>query len=152
MIEIETRIVDARVGRDFPAPSYATEGAAGMDLRACLETPLSLAPEQVAAVGTGVAMSIRRPEYMALLAPRSGLGVKHGIVLANTVGIIDSDYQDEIRVALFNRSRVSYDIQPGERVAQLIIVPVTRAIIKIVEEFSQTTTRGVGGFGSTGRF
>ena len=152
MIEIETRIVDARVGRDFPAPSYATEGAAGMDLRACLEAPLTLAPEQVAAVGTGVAMSIRRPEYMALLAPRSGLGVKHGIVLANTVGIIDSDYQDEIRVALFNRSRVSYDIQPGERVAQLIIVPVTRAIIKIVEEFSQTTTRGVGGFGSTGRF
>lgn len=151
-VQIETRIVDARVGRDFPLPQYTTDGAAGMDLRACLDAPCRIMPGEVKSVGTGVAVSIRRPQYMALLAPRSGLGVKHGIVLANTVGVIDSDYQDEIRVALFNRGTAEYEVAPGERVCQLIIMPVVRAALHIVKQFSQTTERGRGGFGSTGRF
>ncbi|MBE8157923.1 MAG: dUTP diphosphatase [Betaproteobacteria bacterium] len=150
--EVETRITDARIGRDFPPPQYATAGAAGMDLRACLDLPLSIAPGETKTVGTGIAISIRHPGYMGLLAPRSGLGVKHGIVLANTVGIIDSDYQDEIRAALFNRGGKVYEIAPGERICQLIFIPVTRAVLKIVEAFSQTTARGAGGFGSTGKF
>jgi dUTP pyrophosphatase len=151
MLKIETRIIDARVGRDFPSPAYATTGSAGMDLRACLDTPQLIAPGEVANVGTGIAISIGNPGYMALLAPRSGLGVKHGIVLANTIGIIDSDYQNEIRVVLFNRGTDNYNLHPGERMAQLIIMPVARADLKIISDFSQTTERD-GGFGSTGRF
>ncbi len=148
-LSVEIRIVDSRAG---DLPQYATEGSAGLDLRACLDAPLSIAPGETQIIGTGVAISIRRAEYMALLAPRSGLGVKHGIILANTVGIIDSDYQDEIRAALFNRSDKEYSISPGERVCQLIFVPVARADLKIVEEFSEITKRGEGGFGSTGKF
>lgn len=151
-LEIEARIVDSRIGRDFAPPQYATDGSAGMDLRACLDEPLPIAPGQVRAVGSGVAISIRRQGYMALLAPRSGLGTKHGIVLANTVGVIDADYQDEIRMALFNRGDKEYIISPGERVCQMIILPVARAALKIVGEFSETTARNVGKFGSTGKF
>ena len=148
---IETRVVDPRIGGEFPLPAYATDGAAGLDLRACLSEPAVLAARQVLTVGSGIAISIRNPAYMAMLAPRSGLGVKHGVVLANTVGIIDSDYQDEIRVALFNRSGTDYTIAPGERICQMIIVPVVQATLKVVEEFSQVTERGLGGFGSTGK-
>lgn len=151
-LRMETKIVDARVGRDFPPPHYATAAAAGMDLRACLDSPMRIAPGETAEIGTGIAICIRDPNYMALLAPRSGLGVKHGIVLANTVGIIDADYQDEIRAALFNRGGAPYEIAPGERICQLIIQPIARASLEIVSEFSQTTARGKGGFGSTGRF
>lgn len=151
-LQVEAKIVDSRIGRDFPPPQYASAAAAGMDLRACLDAPLEIAPGKTATIGTGVAVSIRDPNYMALLAPRSGLGVKHGIVLANTVGIIDADYQDEIRAALLNRGNASYQIAPGERICQLIIMPIARATLKFVAEFSQTTERGTGGFGSTGRF
>ena len=150
-LDIETRIVDERA-HDFPAPQYATSGAAGIDLRACLDSPLQIAPGETHIVGTGIAVFIRDPGVMGLLAPRSGLGVKHGIVLANTVGIIDSDYQNEIRAALFNRSTDVYEIAPGERICQIIFTPVTRANIKIVETFTADTERGQGGFGSTGRF
>lgn len=151
-LRVEAKIVDARVGRDFPPPQYASAAAAGMDLCACLDAPHKIAPGETVIIGTGVAVSIRDPKYMALLAPRSGLGVKHGIVLANTVGIIDADYQDEIRAALFNRGNAVYEIAPGERICQLIIMPIARAELKIVAEFSHTTARGKGGFGSTGRF
>lgn len=149
---IETKIVDARVGRDFALPQYATAGAAGLDLCACLDAPCPIAPGETTIIGTGVAISIRRADYMALLAPRSGLGVKHGIILANTIGVIDSDYQDEIRAALYNRGERIYEISPGERICQLIIMPIVRATLNIVDDFLQTTPRGEGGFGSTGRF
>ena len=151
-LHIEAKVIDPRIGRDFPPPQYASAAAAGMDLRACLDAPLTIAPGDTATVGTGIAISIRDENFMAMLAPRSGLGVKHGIVLANTVGIIDADYQDEIRAALFNRGKESYVIAPGERICQLVILPVARAELKVVKEFSQATARGKGGFGSTGRF
>lgn len=148
---VEARIIDSRIGGEFPLPAYATEGAAGMDLRACLPAPTVIHPGETTLVGSGVALFIRSPRYMALLAPRSGLGVKHGIVLANTIGVVDSDYQDEIRIALYNRGATAYTLQPGERVCQLIVVPVAQATLKIVEAFSVETPRGVGGFGSTGK-
>ncbi|MCH9705646.1 MAG: dUTP diphosphatase [Proteobacteria bacterium] len=148
---IETRIIDERIGKEFPLPTYATAGAAGMDLRACLEQPLCLVAGATHLVGSGIAISIRDVGYMAMLAPRSGLGVKHGIVLANTVGIIDSDYQNEIRVALHNRSTTDYTVQPGERICQLVIVPVVQATLKVVETFGAETARGLAGFGSTGQ-
>ena len=148
---IETRILDSRIGNQFPLPAAATPGAAGMDLCACLPAPTALCPNQTLVVPSGIAIFIGSPGYMALLAPRSGLGVKHGVVLANTVGIIDSDYQDEIRVALFNRGDTVYTIEPGERICQMIITPVTQATLKIVSAFSSQTIRGTGGFGSTGK-
>ena len=150
-LQIETKIVDARVGRDFPPPQYESAAAAGMDLRACLESPQTIIPGDTLIVGTGIALSVRDENYMAILAPRSGLGVKHGIVLANTIGIIDADYQDEIRAALFNRGATPYEIAPGERICQLIILPIARAELKIVDAFSLVTARGKGGFGSTGK-
>ena len=149
---IETRILDERIGRDFPAPQYATALSAGIDLCACINQPQCIDAGEVRAIKSGIAISIGHPDYMAVLAPRSGLGIKHGIVLANTVGIIDADYQGEIQVALFNRSNKSYEISPGERICQLIIIPIKRATIKVVSHFSQTTIRGDGGFGSTGKF
>lgn len=148
---IETRILDPRIGGEFPLPAYATDGAAGMDLRACLPAPTRLAAGQTLHVGSGIAISIRNPGYMAVLAPRSGLGSRHGIVLANTVGIIDSDYQNELRIALYNRSASDYTIEPGERVCQLLIVPVVQATLKVVDEFGEPTERALKGFGSTGR-
>lgn len=150
-LAIETRIVDKRLGNEFPLPTYATTGAAGMDLRACLNEATTMQPGETLLVNSGIAISIRNPAYMAMLAPRSGLSVKHGIVLANTVGVIDSDYQDEIRVALFHRGNVAYAITPGERICQLIIAPVVQARLHIVEAFGETTARGTGGFGSTGK-
>ncbi|MGI9305903.1 MAG: dUTP diphosphatase [Gammaproteobacteria bacterium] len=149
-LSVEVKITDARA-EEF-LPQYATDGAAGMDLRACLDAPRRILPGETQIVGTGIAVSIVRPDYMALLAPRSGLGTKHGIILANTVGIIDSDYQNEIRAALYNRGKDAYEIAPGERICQLIFLPVSRAALKTVREFSQNTARGLGGFGSTGRF
>lgn len=151
-MEIETRITDPRIGNDFPLPDYATDGSAGKDLCACLDKPINIAPAETAVIGTGIAIFINNPDYMAFMAPRSGLGVKHGIVLANTVGIIDSDYQDEIKAVLYNRGQKPYVIQPGERICQLIIMPVARATLKIVEQFSAASKRGAGGFGSSGRF
>ena len=146
-LSVETKLTDPRAR----PPDYATPGSAGMDLRACLDEPLTIAPGETVIVGTGVAVFIRDSGYVGLLAPRSGLGVKHGIVLANSVGIIDSDYQDEIRAALFNRGVRPYAIAPDERVCQLIFAPVARAELHLVDAFSEKVARQ-GGFGSTGRF
>lgn len=151
-MKIQTRILDSRIGREFPLPQYATEGAAGMDLRACIDKPLTIAREQTVQIGTGIAICILDSSQMALLAPRSGLGTKHGIVLANSLGIIDADYQNELKVSLYNRGQKDYEIHPGERVCQLVIMPITRAVLEVVDAFSTNTPRGGGGFGSTGRF
>lgn len=146
--QIETRILHPDAG----PPQYASGGAAGMDLRACIDAPLTIAPGEVTIVNTGVAVSIRDQSIAAILAPRSGLGVREGIVLANLVGVIDSDYQDEIRVALWNRGDQVRTIAPRERICQMLFVPVIQARLNIVAEFSETTPRGKGGLGSTGRF
>ena len=149
--EIETRLLDDRIGRDFPLPQYATDGAAGIDLRACIDKPAALHPGETLSVRTGIAVAIP-PGFMGLLAPRSGLGVKFGVVLANTVGIIDSDYRDEIRAALQNRGKNPYEIAPGERICQLVFTPAPQFQLRPVQEFSRNTKRGTGGFGSTGKF
>lgn len=131
-------------------PQYATEGAAGLDLRACLEAPLTLAAGETQLIPTGIAVYLRNPQWAAMLLPRSGLGHKHGIVLGNLVGLIDSDYQGELMVSLWNRSDTDFTIQPFERIAQMVIVPVIQAAFERVAEF-ENSARGTGGFGSTGR-
>jgi dUTP pyrophosphatase len=150
-LDVETRLLDSRYGKEFPVPAYATAGSAGLDLRACLPAPVEIAAGATALVGSGIALSIRDAGYMAIAVARSGLGVRHGVVLANTVGVIDSDYQGEIQIALFNRGPDSYTVVPGDRICQLIIVPVVQANLRIVGAFSESTSRGGGGFGSTGR-
>jgi dUTP pyrophosphatase len=148
MHRIDVRVLDARL-HDTP-PQYATAGAAGLDLRACIDAPLVLEPAQSALVPSGIAIHLSDPGLAALVLPRSGLGHKHGIVLGNLVGLIDSDYQGQIMVSLWNRSAAAYTLQPMERVAQLVIVPVLQVALDIVEEF-ESSERGTGGFGSTGR-
>ncbi|MEJ2633424.1 MAG: dUTP diphosphatase [Acidihalobacter sp.] len=150
MRKIELKILDPRVGRDFPLPAHATDGAAGMDLRACLDAPLELAPGQTELIRTGLAVHIGDPGLAATILPRSGLGHKHGIVLGNLVGLIDSDYQGELMVSCWNRGSDTFTVQPGERIAQLVFVPVVQADFEIVDEFD-ASTRGAGGFGHTGR-
>jgi dUTP pyrophosphatase len=147
---LKVRILDARVGRDFPLPHYATAGSAGLDLRACLDAPLSLAPGQSELISTGLAIHLEDPQLAAVLLPRSGLGHKHGIVLGNLVGLIDSDYQGPLMVSCWNRGSVAYVIQPGERIAQLIVVPVVQVALDIVEDF-ESSERAAGGFGHSGR-
>ncbi len=147
---IQVRILDPRVGDSLPLPAYATDGSAGMDLRACLDAPLTLAPGQAELVPTGIAIHIADPGLAAMLLPRSGLGHKHGVVLGNLVGLIDSDYQGQLMVSLWNRGREPFTVQPGERIAQMIIVPVVRARFEVVESFDESA-RGAGGFGHTGR-
>lgn len=147
---IQVRILDPRVGASLPLPAYATDGSAGMDLRACLEAPLLLAPGQAELVPTGIAIHIADPGLAAMLLPRSGLGHKHGVVLGNLVGLIDSDYQGQLMVSLWNRGREPFTVQPGERIAQMVIVPVVRARFEVVEAF-ESSARGAGGFGHTGR-
>ncbi|MFQ5644331.1 MAG: dUTP diphosphatase [Thiogranum sp.] len=150
MQSIQLKILDARIGREFPLPDYATDGSAGMDLRACLNEPLVLEPGQTELLPTGMAIHIADPGLAAMLLPRSGLGHKHGIVLGNLVGLIDSDYQGQLFVSCWNRGRTTFNIEPGERIAQMIFVPVVRAGFEVVEEFVDSD-RGVGGFGHTGR-
>ena len=150
MRRVEIRILDARLGREFPLPQHATEGAAGLDLRACLDAPLTLAPGQTELIGAGFAMHITDPGLAAVLLPRSGLGHKHGIVLGNLVGLIDSDYQGEVMVSCWNRGAAPFTVEPGERIAQLVLVPVVRAEFAVVESFTPSA-RGAGGFGHTGR-
>lgn len=150
MKSIELKILDPRLGRDIPLPAYATDGSAGMDLRACLDEALSLAPGDSALVPTGLAIHIADPAHCAIILPRSGLGHRHGIVLGNLTGLIDADYQGPLMVSLWNRSREPYIVQPGERIAQLVVLPVARARFDIVDEFAPST-RGAGGFGHTGR-
>jgi dUTP pyrophosphatase len=144
------RIIDPRIGADFPLPQYATAGSAGLDLRACLEKPLELAPGRAELIPTGVAIHLEDPGLAAVVLPRSGLGHRHGIVLGNLVGLIDSDYQGELMVSCWNRSQEAFTVNPGERIAQLVIVPVVQVELEIVANF-EATTRGAGGFGHSGR-
>ena len=148
MAPIELKILDPRVADSLPA--YATAGSAGLDLRACLDAPLILEPGQTSLIPTGLAIHIGDPGLAAMLLPRSGLGHKHGIVLGNLVGLIDSDYQGPLMVSCWNRGAVAFTVQPLERIAQLVIVPVVQARFRVVDEFD-ATDRGVRGFGSTGR-
>ncbi len=148
-MQIDVKILDARLHEQLPA--YATPGSAGLDLRACLDAPLTLAPNAWQLVPTGMAIHLADPGHAALILPRSGLGHKHGIVLGNLVGLIDSDYQGQLMVSAWNRSDVAFTITPMERIAQLVIVPVVQARFNLVEEFDTTTERGAGGYGSTGR-
>lgn len=148
-MELDVRVLDPRLADQMPA--YATPGSAGLDLRACLDAPLTLAPNAWQLVPTGLAIHLADPGYAALILPRSGLGHKHGIVLGNLVGLIDSDYQGQLMVSAWNRSDVAFTIEPMERIAQLVIVPVVQAQLRVVEDFSHATERGAGGYGSTGR-
>ncbi|GGB41820.1 deoxyuridine 5'-triphosphate nucleotidohydrolase [Oceanisphaera marina] len=150
MTPIELKILDPRVGTDFPLPAYATPGSAGLDLRACLDAPLTLEPGDTQLLPTGMAIHIADPGLCATILPRSGLGHKHGIVLGNLVGLIDSDYQGQLMVSCWNRGSAPFTIEPGERIAQLVILPVVQAQFTLVNEFDQSE-RGEGGFGSSGR-
>ena len=150
MHRLQLKILDARLGEAFPLPDYATEGSAGMDLRAMLETPLELAPGQTELIPTGVAIHIGDPTLAAVILPRSGLGHKHGIVLGNLVGLIDSDYQGQLFVSCWNRGAAAFRIEVGERIAQLMLIPGVRAVFERVDEFD-ASARGAGGFGHSGR-
>jgi dUTP pyrophosphatase len=147
-MKIDVKIIDARMADQLPA--YATEGSAGLDLRACLEAPLTLQANAWQLVPTGIAIYLQDPHFAAIILPRSGLGHKHGIVLGNLVGLIDSDYQGQLMVSAWNRSDVPFTIEPMERIAQLVIVPVVQAQFNVVTEF-QASARGEGGYGSTGK-
>jgi len=148
-MRIKLRILDSRVGREFALPQHSTPGSAGMDLRACIDAPLVLAPGAAEMIPTGIAVYIEDPGFAAMLLPRSGLGHKSGIVLGNLVGLIDSDYQGPLMVSTWNRGAAAFTINPGDRIAQMVIVPVVQASFDVVEEFS-TTQRGTCGFGSSG--
>ncbi|PAU81761.1 dUTP diphosphatase [Halovibrio salipaludis] len=146
---IELRILDERLGDSIPMPDYATGGSAGLDLRACLQASLTLEPGQTELLPTGMAVHIADPGLAGMILPRSGLGHKHGIVLGNLVGLIDSDYQGELMVSCWNRGHSTFTIEPGDRIAQFVVVPVVQADFRVVETFS-ASERGEGGFGSTG--
>jgi len=150
MQTIQLKILDDRLGKDIPLPDYATDGSAGLDLRACLDGPMQIKPGETQLIPTGMSIYIEDPSLCAMLLPRSGLGHKHGIVLGNLVGLIDSDYQGQLFVSCWNRSQENFTIEIGERIAQMIIVPVVRAHFEQVEEFTESQ-RGTGGFGHTGR-
>jgi len=146
---IELKILDSRIGDSIPLPTYTTSGSAGLDMRACIDEVLSVAPGETHLVPTGLAIHIEDPGLAAVLLPRSGLGHKHGLVLGNLTGLIDSDYQGQVFISCWNRGSKTYDIQPGERIAQMVFVPVEQVALKVVEEFSDSE-RGEGGFGHTG--
>ena len=150
MTPVEYRILDSRIGAEFPMPAYATPGSAGMDLRACLDGPLELAPGDTQLIPTGLAIHMGDTGMAAVILPRSGLGHKHGIVLGNLVGLIDSDYQGQLMVSCWNRGQTTFTIEPGERIAQLVFVPVLQPEMIQVESFD-ASERGEGGFGSSGR-
>jgi len=147
---LKVRILDARIGTAFPLPAYATSGSAGLDLRACLDGPLVLEPGRAQLIPTGLAIHIEDPGLAAVILPRSGLGHKHGIVLGNLVGLIDSDYQGQLMVSCWNRGQEPFTVQPGERIAQLVVVPVVQVGLEVVEDFTGSA-RGGGGFGHSGR-
>ncbi|HEX5361082.1 MAG TPA: dUTP diphosphatase [Fluviicoccus sp.] len=148
-MKLQVKILNPRIGVDFPLPVFATSGSAGLDLRACLDQPVTLEPGQSVLIGTGLAIYIGDPGYAGLVLPRSGLGHKHGIVLGNLVGLIDSDYQGELMISCWNRGSMAFTIQPGERIAQYVLVPVLQAELEVVETF-ESTARGAGGFGHSG--
>ena len=147
---LQVRILDARMGREFPLPAYATGGSAGLDLRACVDAPLVLAPGRAELIPTGIAIHLEDPGLAAVILPRSGLGHKHGVVLGNLVGLIDSDYQGQLLVSCWNRAAEPFTIRPGERIAQLVVVPVVQVQLEVVEDFA-ASVRGAGGFGHSGQ-
>ena len=149
MRSIELKILDSRVGDTIPLPHYATDGSAGLDMRACIDEPLTVNPGDTVLVPTGLAIHVADPALAAVLLPRSGLGHKHGLVLGNLTGLIDSDYQGQVYISCWNRSRDSYEVQPGERIAQMVFVPVEQVAFNVVEEFD-ASDRGAGGFGHSG--
>ena len=149
MTRIDYKILDPRIGTTFPLPAYATTGSAGMDLRACLDEAITLFPNETSLIPTGLAIHIGDPSLAAVILPRSGLGHKHGIVLGNLVGLIDSDYQGQLMISCWNRGKEIFTMQPGERIAQLVFVPVVQVALQQVEEFDQSH-RGEGGFGHSG--
>lgn len=151
MRKIECKILDERIGKQFDLPSHKTAGSAAIDLVACIDEPLEVKPEEVHLVGSGIAIFINDPSLMSVLNPRSGLGHEHGLILGNTQGWIDSDYNGELKISVWNRSNKSYTIEPGERICQMAFVPVVQVELDVVEEFSATSERGDGGFGSTGK-
>lgn len=148
-MKLQVKILDSRIGTLWPIPQHATAGAAGVDLRACIDESIELQPGQTILVKTGIAVYIADPHFAGLILPRSGLGHKHGIVLGNLVGLIDSDYQGELMVSVWNRGQSSFTLQPGERMAQYVLVPVVQTQFEVVQEFEETE-RGDGGFGHTG--
>lgn len=150
MKKIDLKILDPRIGEVFPLPTYATEGSAGLDLRACLDEAITLNPGETKLLPTGIAIHIADPSLAAVILPRSGLGHKHGVVLGNLVGLIDSDYQGQLMVSAWNRGQTTFVIEPGERIAQMVFVPVVQAEFNIVEDFD-SSERGAGGFGHSGR-
>ena len=147
---VKVKILDSKIGNEIPLPQYATNGSAGLDLRACIDEPLEIKPGETKLIPTGLSVYIEDPSRAGVILPRSGLGHKHGIVLGNLVGLIDSDYQGPLMVSCWNRSDKFYTLEAGERLAQFVIVPVVQAQFEIVEDFNQETLRSVGGFGSTG--
>ena len=147
---VDVVVLDPRIGTTFPLPAYATGGSAGLDLRACLDAPLVINPGETHLIRTGLAIHIADPAFAGLVLPRSGLGHKHGIVLGNLVGLIDSDYQGELMVSCWNRGHEAFTVQPGERIAQYVLVPVVQAEFRMVDSFD-ASARGAGGFGSSGR-
>ena len=146
---IELKILDDRLGDSVPLPHYATDGSAGLDMRACIDEPLTVGPGETELIPTGIAIHIGDPGLAAVLLPRSGLGHKHGLVLGNLTGLIDSDYQGQVFISCWNRGSKSYDVQPGERIAQMVFVPVEQVRFEVVDEFDDST-RGDGGFGHSG--
>ncbi|HID9520507.1 TPA: dUTP diphosphatase [Acinetobacter baumannii] len=149
-MKVQVKLLDPRLGKEWPLPSYATAGSAGLDLRACLDEAIEIEPGQTVLVKTGMAIYIHDVNFAGLILPRSGLGHKHGIVLGNLVGLIDSDYQGELMVSVWNRGQTTFRLEPGERLAQYVLVPVVQAEFEQVEEFEETI-RGAGGFGHTGK-
>lgn len=147
---LKIRILDRRLGTEFPLPAYATSGSAGLDLRACVDEPLVLEAGRAELIPTGMAIHLADPGLAAVILPRSGLGHKHGVVLGNLVGLIDSDYQGQLMVSCWNRAHQPFVIQPGERIAQLVVVPVVQVALEVVESF-EDSSRGAGGFGHSGR-
>ena len=150
-LNIQTKILNPKIGTEIPLPSFATDGSAGMDVRACIDAPVRVAAGTTVMIPTGIAIYIADPAVMAVLAPRSGLSLKHSIGLKNFVGIIDSDYQNEIGIAVWNHGAVGYTIQPGERICQMLFVPVLQPTLEIVSEFSDESARGLGGWGHSGK-
>ena len=150
MQKLQLKVLDPRIGNEFPLPAYATDGSAGMDLRAMLDAPLDLAPGKTELIPTGIAIHLGDPDLAAVILPRSGLGHKHGIVLGNLVGLIDSDYQGQLFVSCWNRGQENFRVEIGERIAQLMLMPVVRAEFEVVDSFDESE-RGAGGFGHSGR-
>jgi len=149
-MKVQIKVLDTRLGNEWPLPTYATSGSAGLDLRACLDEAVQIKPGETILVKTGMAIYIEDPNFAGLILPRSGLGHKHGIVLGNLVGLIDSDYQGELMVSVWNRSQTVFTLEPGERLAQYVLVPVVQAQFEKVNEFT-ASERGTGGFGHTGQ-